>query len=257
MLDDRRYLASVSDIPAGLIEALRDPEPMTRCSAILALGRHGGEDALHRLLMLRHDPSSWVRALLCDVIPRLTVAKWGPPHAVFTAVQLHTAVPFLVELLADHDPDVRSAAARGLSAMHGPETVGRLVALACGPVPLVLLADDPDVDVRAGVAAVLGTQPGPDTIDALGILARDEATPVRAELVSALGRSGRPEAVPLVIALAADPDPGVRTRAAVAAGRMGGAAMLETLRRLAEDAHPRVRSTAATVLARQPEAPPK
>ena len=153
---------------------------------------------------------------------------------------------FLVALLTDDDPGVRSQAAQVL--VGGGEHTGEAVAA------LVALLADGDPGVRSRAAAVLGgvgDLPG-EAVAALVALLADGDPRVRSRAAAVLvGVGDLPgEAVAALVALLADGDPRVRSQAAqvlVGVGEHTGEAVAALVALLA-DGEPVVRSQAAQVL---------
>lgn len=153
------------------------------------------------------------------------------------------AVPDLIALLSDRDPEVRRAAVRSLGKLGAPEAVPHLLAAlharnACSATVIAEALMEIGVaahrELQAGLASdmpaqrevaamVLGLTGALAATDALtDLLARDPHPDVRRRAAEALGRLGLPAPVPVLIesltAARASPE---REAAALALGRIG------------------------------------
>jgi HEAT repeat protein len=138
------------------------------------------------------------------------------------------AVPLLVSLLADRDPDVRAIAARALGRIADPAAAAALLGSLAGrrPVPPQVVAD-----------AVM--RMGAGTLEALTAALDHDAELVRATAVEVLGLIGAITAAARVTeTLGTDPSPEVRERAAAALGRLGTRSALGPLLAAVTPGHP-------------------
>jgi HEAT repeat protein len=149
------------------------------------------------------------------------------------------ALPELARLLRDRDPQVRSAAARGLGRLGEP-----------GAAPFLLAALEEPRPLPAGLVAGALLDLGPATTPALVEGLRHGTAAARAVAAELLGLHGAlPAAGQLAEVLRDDAEPAVRTAAARALGRLGSpAAVPGLLAALTGDAAGTVRAAAAAAL---------
>jgi hypothetical protein len=149
------------------------------------------------------------------------------------------AVPSLISLLADPDPDVRTVAARALGRIADPAAAAALLGSLAGrrPVP-------PQIVAQAVMRMGSGAQ------GSLAAALDHEAELVRATAAQVLGLVGAITAVARIIeTLRTDPSPDVRERAAAALGRLGIRSALAPLLEAVEPGHPAgLRTLAARAL---------
>jgi HEAT repeat protein len=149
------------------------------------------------------------------------------------------AVPLLVRLLGDGDPDVRIVAARALGTVGDPAAAPHLLA------SLAARRTVPSHQVAQAVAR-LGVVAQPAVVDALGH--PDESVrAVAAEVLGLIGAAGATSRVEAV--LRDDPSLEVRVRAARTLGRLGTRTALDPLRgALSPTQPPALRAEAARAL---------
>ncbi len=168
------------------------PDPGRRAAAVRKLGEEPGEQALPALLVAQADRSVEVRLAAAEAFQRLGGAR---------------AAEGLGGLLADVDPDLVAAAARGLAAL--PASAG-------GKDRLLAGYGQASSAGRAAIAAAL-VQIGATLREAVEVEARlryertlaalERGSPAeRAGAAEELGASGRAEAVARLLALLADGD---------------------------------------------------
>jgi HEAT repeat protein len=146
------------------------------------------------------------------------------------------AVPALVTLLADPDPDVRGVAARALGRIADPAAAAALLRSLAGrrPVP-------PQIVAHAVMRMGAGAQ------DALTAALDHDADLVRATAIEVLGLVGAITADSRVIeTLRTDPSLDVRERAAATLGRLGTRSALPPLLEAVEPNHARKLRAVAT-----------
>jgi HEAT repeat protein len=181
-----------------------------------------------------------------DVVAALVAAVSGPdPVArrismgVLAEATSPEAVPAYLRGLDDPDPQVRSAAVRGLVGAGDPEVSAERFAAMLG---------DPDGEVRAAAAAALMDLSDDRGAPVLLEMARSPEPQWRAAAVARLGRA--PDGTDAVLAGLSDPEPVVRGTAARAAADADGSRLAERLIETLGDPEPGVREAAAESLAR-------
>jgi HEAT repeat protein len=215
--------------------------------------KNGGANAAPVLAAIVHAPSSdWasipVRVMAIDIL-----AEIGPSAG--------SAVPALLEALADRDSIVRGEAAAALGAV-GPNDDGAISALIaelatpnalaatkalvkCGPgslratSSLVKLLSNENSEIRWNAAKTLGKIHALDAIDPLIAALKDPADSVREHVAEALGDMGPAaiQAVEPLIATLNDPYFKARRDAARSLGQIGPAAKaaIPDLEKLSKD----------------------
>ncbi len=242
-------LGNLSPPPKGvvpaLVAAMKDELPVARRGAANALGRYLGSDrktALHALLAAMNDPDLWVR---------ITAGQSLASHGEAAA----EAVPPIIRLLRNEDPNVRGQAAEILG-KFGPSarvaSAALLVALddvkdhvrksaenalnAVSPIESrtadLALEALRQGDISQRLAAVCDLvrprstaqqEIHPTThVEALRMALGNPAPEVRATAAAALGRLGRQaaEVAPALLATMKDEMPEVRVLSATALGRV-------------------------------------
>ena len=195
-----------------LLQALVQPDPVLRASAVRALARRRDPEALEALVRrfeaeaeADEDGASEELELLAEAI--VAIAAPGEDGDESSA---RRAGRMLAERLPEATESYRSAAARVLGQLGGPENAEGLA----------LLFSDPSAAVRrAAVEALarLGRGALPET---LHLACADEAPLVRIAAAAALGRAADPRALEDLERLAFDEDAGVRGAALRAAGAL-------------------------------------
>jgi HEAT repeat protein len=207
-------------------------EPM----AVALLGKVRGE--AHAALVSAFEQRGMAGRALREVGARGAVRR-ARAAEVLGNLGHGEAVPSLVRLLADPDPDVRAVAARALGRIADP--------VAAGPL-LDSLAGRRRVPPQAVAHAVMRMGAGAQT--ALAAALDHEADLVRATAVEVLGLVGAITAAGRVIdALRRDPSLQVRQRAAATLGRLGTRSGLPPLLEAVEpERDPTLRAVAARAL---------
>ena len=183
-----------------LIAALDGPDSRVRCEAVRALGAIGPDSAPAIPNLVRQ---------LVRGQPELA-AEWSKDALVGIGV---AAVPPLLEVLRNDDPDVRVVAI---------ETLGKFGAKA---VPahsnLIAALNDPVPKVRMSAAQCLAEIEPEDAAVSAALVAsiKDPDDDVSRAACESLVRIGKP-ALPPVLALARDDDPDVRKQAVALLSRM-------------------------------------
>ncbi len=261
-----RLLAVAELIPEGLRKAV--PGIEERLAA-------GGENAWTRVFLelteavVRKD-SNVAKA---DLEPLSAPALQGAGSAAerrlvidrLCRVQLRGAIPELVKLLGEKDPQIRQYALQALTRLKAKEAVPDLVRLiaegdaatvamaanalgslrAPESVPgLVKFAHHDKAVVRANIARTLGQVRSRDAIPALLGLLEDPDASVRVQAVAALPLVQAKEAVPALIRLLKDPEQGVRTQAVSALGSLATRDAVPEIVKLFADANAGVRRQA-------------
>jgi HEAT repeat protein len=180
-----------------------------------------------------------------DVVSALVAAASGPDPVsrrvamdILAETSSPEAVPAYRTGLGDPDPQVRTAAVRGLASADGSEDLANRIAA---------LLDDPDGEVRATAAAALM-----DLSDERGTAALTEmaSSPDAAWRSAAVARlAAAPGGVEAVLDALSDPDPAVRATAAAASAGADGDGAAERLVEALADPDPNVREAAAASLA--------
>jgi HEAT repeat protein len=143
-----------------------------------------------------------------------------------------------MELLRDHHPQVRRAAATSLGELDDRRAVR----------PLVAAVRDADWDVRRAVAWALGELDDPEAAPHVAAMLKDESPAVREAAAWALGELGRTDAVEPLVAALRDRDQRVRKTAAWALGEIGHPHAVDGLVAALKDENAQVRRTAAWAL---------
>lgn len=237
--------------------ALNDPDDETRTQALWALGIMG-PDAHAAFATVRDrlkDNSAAVRGTAIFAVRRI-------------AAKPEEAVPALVALLADGDPEVRETASRTVARFGKPAvgdvrkqlqhdaldvrrlavtTLGRIGPEAEDAVPdLVALLRDTQGGLQDEATDALASIGAP-AIAALGQALKQRDDPALRKLaILALARVGKP-AVPLLAGVLSDPDASVRLQAVTALGRIGPDAVEAVILAFKDD-DAEVRQEAARVL---------
>ncbi len=211
-----------------LVAALEmDPEAEIKCALVRCLDWIGDERGLLACLGLLQDPDAEVRL---QSVMALGGASSSP--AVEDA---------LIGVLADDDPDLRSAAAEAL----GKSRSASLEEKIRSAMPSLR------GEAKAAAVHVLGDLEGDGPFQTLMELASSPDTAIRAEAIRALGkkRSGLLESESLLAAIN-DGNPLVRAAAAVCLGAAGSPGPVSHLERLIRDKDQSVGAAAAESLAR-------
>lgn len=119
-----------------LLRALADPSEAVQLEALELLVRHGGRSVVRLLLPFLYTGDS-LRYHVIRALGRLGAAEAGPPlEALYETAPLHERIEilgalariappsvrnFLAARLAEPEPEIRRAAARGLAALADPE----------------------------------------------------------------------------------------------------------------------------------------
>jgi HEAT repeat protein len=182
-----------------------------------------------------------------------------------------TTVGPLVTALQDESEDVRTAAARSLASIGGPEAMAALTSaladpshwtastvaadlIAMGPraVPLLLeIVTQGAHDAAVTAVRVLGEiRDTRATPILLQMLTRSDDLNMRAQAAGALGKTGGPEVPAALVAALDDPAWQVRAQAANSLGTLGGDDAVTALARAIHDESWWVRRNCADALAR-------
>jgi len=212
--------SNASDSVPKLIEILQDdPEPAVRTASARALSEISSDpEVISALVGALEDENS-------DVVGMTIVALGviGP--------KAKAAIPALIKMLKDVDPEKRAAAAREIARISsGPDVVSNLISA----------LDDPDASVHTSAASSLARigPPAEEAIPKLIDLLRHDDSDVRSSAAQALGKFGpaAKDAIPDLIELLDDSHLDVIDAAAEALGSMGSLAepALPKLRKLAK-----------------------
>jgi HEAT repeat protein len=187
-----------------LLDALVQPDPVLRATAVRALGRRRDPEVLEALVDCfanesNADDEGDELDLLADAI--IAIAGRGADGTAQRATRM------LVQRLPDASEAFRSAAARLLGRLGaGDDAEG-----------LALLFSDPSAAVRRAAVEGLGRIGGDPLPEALHLAVADESSAVRIAAAAALGRSPDPRALDDLERLATDADAAVRGAALRAA----------------------------------------
>ncbi|SDZ11429.1 HEAT repeat [Micromonospora pattaloongensis] len=227
--DEQANFTTLARLEPGVWRAV---EP----TAVALLGKVRGE-ARAVLVSVFEERGSGERAL--RQTRRAGAVRRARAAEVLGNLRRRDAVPTLVALLADPDPDVRAVTARALGRIADPTAVPALLASLVGPRP---------VPPQAVADAVLRI--GADGRDALVGALDHPAELVRVTAVEVLGLVGAITAAGRVIeVLSGDASPAVRARAAVTLGRLGTRQSLGPLLTAVEPTQPpALRAAAARAL---------
>jgi HEAT repeat protein len=145
----------------AILPFLADPQTAVRTGAAWALARTGDEAAGLDLAPLLEDPEPSVREMAVWASGRLGV---------------HDLAAATTRLLEDEDPGVRLAATKAIGQVGSADAVPKLQ----------LMVRDPDWRVRVNVATSLGQTEELTALPGLTLLAKDENVHVRAATAAAL-----------------------------------------------------------------------
>lgn len=160
-------LGKVQGIPA-LEHALEDKIPAVKTSAAISLGELGVKDSLAALRNALADPNPVVKAAVVSALLRV-----GEPFDTVGAE--------LYELAQNNDPGTRSAAAKAVGRVHGPNTKAGVEFLAG-------MLKDPIPRPRIAAARALGQIGGWEVLPILKAALHDEDDAVRATAGGAIAR---------------------------------------------------------------------
>jgi HEAT repeat protein len=180
-----------------LEEALQDPNPRIRTTAVESLGEMMPRGCVHPLIRALADPEAEVRATAA-----LMLGKVHDPEAIGV----------LMKSLSDEDASVRGAAA---------DALGQLGTLAAVRALTGAFVDDSEV-VRLGIVKALSCIGDPTAAETLILALRDADSAVRREAAVGLGTIRHPSAIPALAKAVIEDDHGVRVAALIALGRLGG-----------------------------------
>ena len=218
-----------------LIEALKDPEWIVRCSVASALGEIGTPEAVEPLIEALKDSDENVRWTAVEalgsigtpeVVPALEKAM-GDSYflakilAFQALAQIGTpeAVEILIKALGDSDNGTTSMAAHALKEVESPEAVEILIEA----------LKDSNGKTVSPVVLILGEVITPETTRLLFEKIRDPDEMVQFSAAFVLGQIGTPEIVELLIEALGDPNESVQYSAASALAQIGTPEAVEPL----------------------------
>jgi HEAT repeat protein len=211
---------------AQLLDAERDPAPMTELCLIYLAGELGHVAGLQPALDALHsrDPQHRYAAAV-------TLGKIGHRKAIAP----------LVELLKDESPDICDAAASALARFDRQS----FEAVAAAVTPLLVL---PDAAVRMRAVRVLASADRPRVASALLMALKDPAAEVRCEAIKALRGCGAQEYSEALTLALTDEVADVRRLSAAALGTCPAEQALPALALAVDDQDPWVRAAAVRAL---------
>ncbi len=260
LLDDPEIQAAATDAiqrisgreDDALLAALASDDAATRIAVLPVVHTRRAADAVRALL---DDEAAEVRALACDALARIGDTS---------------AVPRLIDALADVNPRVGHAASAAIQSLGSRETAGLVTDALRDGAPAVrrhalriiaymgfdealpavrdAIADrDPRIAELAVSALALIGDPAADA--ALAQLVHDPREPVRAAAMRTIGRRGGDDAARRLVAGLADDAAWVRYYACQGLGRLGDDATTAQIVGRLSDATPHVRIAAIEALA--------
>jgi len=209
----------------GLLEALKDKDPMTRMLALQGLGSLKYKDARPQLAeRLAADPNAQVRETAA-----VSLRQIEDPQAVDALVKalhdpvMNVRVTALMGLGRYRDPKTRSAV-EAMTKDKAPEVrrtalyaISRIGDRASSPV-VQLLLKDADIPVRAGAAQTLGELRAADSKGLLEALLKDPNASVQVSAARSLLMLGDSTGFEKAKSFSRDPDIAVRLIAIDALG---------------------------------------
>jgi HEAT repeat protein len=210
-----------------MLERLTDGAMEERVSAAWALGRSGRGDVIPQLLETsREDSNVNVRINAIGAVAELGGGE---------------ILADLVGFLGDRDPEIQSAALRGLAKPRfsdAIEEIGRFML---------------DNEALRGLSVdTLGNMDNAEAVPFLQQAATDSRDDVRTRVAYALGKLGDRGAVRTLIDMLQDQSWSVRANAAQALGMIGDPAARPALEALRDDPNEQVKGAAASALTRLP-----
>lgn len=173
----------------GLLEELRSPDVEVRNNAVQSLGKLGGKDVAHEILLAcKRESDPFVRASLAVAVGQ--AAK-------------EDGLDALRAFLNDEDPRVRANAIEGMSFLPAQQAAQWIT-------PHL---KDEDSRVKVNAYTALGKIRKIDLLQALGRMLDSEKVWLRDSAAYALCKLEIPESVPLLERALADPFQGVRLKA--------------------------------------------
>ncbi|HUX08969.1 MAG TPA: HEAT repeat domain-containing protein [Acidobacteriota bacterium] len=228
----------------ALIDTLDGDDKYVREEAVKALGKIGGELAIHVLHELIEDKSLRFEAIHAlahmedsRAIESLIVEFGGESYLAANTLissENQLAVEPLIEALGNENTKIRRAAAYVLQYINGPDAVE----------PLTDALNDRCRKVKQHAALALGDIGDCSVVEALAGTLNDEIEEVRISSAEALGRLGDPEALDSLVEALGDDSFRVRREAAEALGKIGVADAREKLEQLQNDESEWVRKAA-------------
>lgn len=211
--------APESDQLSALSEALADPDPVVRATAVLVLPVAGDRQAVGLVIEASRDPNAEVReaangrlAAADSWVLWMALEKWSLRDelcAVLEARAPDRVVALALERLTSPEPQERALAVELAGRVRTPECIsGTITALR-----------DTDVRVRRAAAAELGQCP--QAVSALAGALYDPDSLVRLRAAQALGGLEHDDALSALVGGLQDPDPGVQRAAIEALARRG------------------------------------
>jgi HEAT repeat protein len=216
----------------SMVSCLRDPDPIVRWEASLALAESAHNlqrpQNLSQVLTMGGSEAITLSELLADM--RVGLSSADPAQRASVAETLghwphQTAVELLEQALGDETAMVRATAARGLGQLGALESVEHLVTA----------LQDPSLWVRRSAADALGALGDQSAAEPLAVVARQGLVLTRTAALAALGHIPGKIARDTLASCLGDADGEVRWQAARSLEAVGTLSSFPALERLLND----------------------
>ena len=227
-----------------MIENLGSLNPAIRAIAAEKLGDWSVYEALYPLLPLLSDSDDKVRGEATYAVRRISSniyetpeEYYGDRHAFMqkaTETISETVIPKFIELLSDHNPEVKLGAIRGLYDTARGSAIPQLLTL----------FDEPDPRVRKAAIQAVGMHRYPKIFPNLLRLLNDPDANVKIAVIKILGRRKSQKAVPYLIELLSDDENKIRQAVILALGDLKAKKAVHYILPLLSDANDDIRCAA-------------